>query len=192
MEATDLMLGDGRVGYLEQRDWNRARWAYEYANKFLPWLDMAGYVSFDADVGTVDTSASVGLGIPATSLMADEIRRLIREIDRWPYLETAARDIFGASLMLDLGREMTTAVHRWPMEDKPRKIRELICGECEQMSLVLKPPRFEGDDTIVKCECGYTMTQEEFEQLVEMFEKEDSEKKRKAMVDARRSRRKSA
>ena len=192
MEATDLMLGDGRVGYLEQRDWNRARWAYEYANKFLPWLDMAGYVSFDADVGTVDTSASAGLGIPATSLMADEIRRLIREIDRWPYLETAARDIFGASLMLDLGREMTTAVHRWPMEDKPRKIRELICGECEQMSLVLKPPRFEGDDTIVKCDCGYTMTQEEFEQLVEMFEKEDSEKKRKAMVDARRSRRKSA
>lgn len=192
MEANDLMLGDGRVGYLEQRDWNRARWAYEYANKFLPWLDMAGYVSFDADVGTVDTSASAGLGIPATSLMADEIRRLIREIDRWPYLETAARDIFGASLMLDLGREMTTAVHRWPMEDKPRKIRELICGECEQMSLVLKPPRFEGDDTIVKCDCGYTMTQEEFEQLVEMFEREDSEKKRKAMVDARRSRRKSA
>ena len=192
MEATDLMLGDGRVGYLEQRDWNKARWAYDYADKFLPWLDVAGYVSFDADVGTVDTSASAGLGIPATSLMADEIRRLIREIDRWPYLETAARDIFGASLMLDLGREMTTAVHRWPMEDKPRQIQELMCGECEQFTLTVRPPRWEGDHSIVTCTCGYRMTMEEFEQLVDMFKKEDDDRKRKAVADARRSRRKSA
>lgn len=192
MEATDLMLGDGRVGYLEYSEWKKARWAYDYADKFLPWLDIAGYVSFDADVGNVDTSSSVGIGIPATSLTATEIRRIIREIDHWPYLEIAAKDKFGASLMIDLGREMSTAVHRWPMEDKPRKIRELMCGECEQFSLVVKPPRFEGDESIVKCECGYVMTQEEFEQLVDMFEKENIETKRKAVADAKRSRRKSA
>lgn len=182
MEANDLMLGDGRVGYLEQRDWNRARWAYEYANKFLPWLDMAGYVSFDADVGTVDTSASAGLGIPATSLMADEIRRLIREIDRWPYLETAARDIFGASLMLDLGREMTTAVHRWPMEDKPRKIVDLRCGGCGQLTLIYRPPRWEGDDLKADCSerCGFELVGEELALSIEMVLEEEKVRRKEA------------
>lgn len=192
MTDPELMLGDGRVGYLEYAEWNKAKWAYDYAGKFLPWLEIAGYVNFDADVGNVDTSSSVGIGIPATSLTATEIQRIITELDRWPYLETAAKDKFGASLMIDLGREMSTAVHRWPMEDKPRKIRELMCGECEQFTLVVKPPRFEGDESIVKCECGYTMTKEEFEQLVDELERKEIERKRKALADTKRSRRKSA
>ena len=49
MEATELLLlGDGRVYYIDQRDWNRARWAYDYADKFLSWRDSAGYVNFTA------------------------------------------------------------------------------------------------------------------------------------------------
>lgn len=194
MEAISDLAAEG-VGYLEMREFNKARWAYEMshpASPFMQWLRTAGNVSFAVEDIRVDSDTSSGIPIPATKLAHDEITRISTELNKWAGVEEAAHDKFGASLLIDLGREVATAMHRWPMEDKPRRIRELMCGECEQFTLVVKPPRWEGDESLVTCPCGYRMTMEEFEQLVDMFKKEDDERKRKAMADARRSRRKSA
>lgn len=162
MEANDLLLGDGRVGYLEHSEWKKARWAYDYADKFLPWLDSAGYVNFTGGGERVDSSSSNPVGVPATAVAADTIRRLITEIDRWPYMETAAKDKIGASRMIDLGREMASAVHRWPMEEKPRKITVMTCGGCDKLTLASKPPRFPGDKIIISCYCGYELSPAEY------------------------------
>lgn len=186
---------EGGVGYLEQRDYKKACWAYELSHPtsaFMQWLREAGNVSFAGSDERVSSSTTPAIPIPATKLTHDEIQRISDELNTWADVDTAANDKFGASLLLDLGREVSTALHRWPMEDKPRRIQELMCGECEQFTLVVRPPRFEGDHSIVNCPCGYTMTLEEFEQLVDMFKEEDDARKRKAMADARRSRRKSA
>lgn len=192
---TPMDLAAEGVGYLDMRDYNRARWAYEQshpASPFMVWLREAGNVSFAVEDIRVNGSSEPSIPIPATRLAHDEIARISNELNKWPGVDEAAGDKFGASLLLDLAREVSTAMHRWPMEDKPRRVRELMCGECEQMTLVVRPPRFEGDHSIVTCQCGYRMTMEEFEQLVDMFKKEDDERKRKAVADARRSRRKSA
>ncbi|MFF8817794.1 hypothetical protein ACF07D_07340 [Leucobacter sp. NPDC015123] len=186
---------EGGVGYLEMREYNKARWAYDLSHPtsaFMQWLREAGNVSFSAEDVRVESSSSPGIPIPATKLAHDEIQRISNELNKWADVEAAANDKFGASLLIDLGREVSTAMHRWPMEDKPRRIQELMCGECEQFTLVVRPPRFEGDHSIVNCPCGYSMTLEEFEQLVDMFKEEADANKRKALADARRSRRKSA
>lgn len=188
-------LAEEGVGHLTMREFNKARWAYEQshpASPFMQWLRTAGNVSFAVEDIRVDSATSPGIPIPATKLAHDEIARISSELNKWPGVEEAAHDKFGASLLIDLGREVGTAAHRWPMEDKPRRIQELMCGECEQFTLVVRPPRFEGDHSIVTCPCGYRMTMEEFEQLVDMYKKEDDDRKRKALADARRSRRKSA
>lgn len=188
-------LAEGSCGYLETREYNKARWAYEMshpASAFMQWLREAGNVSFAVEDIRVDSGSGPAIPIPATKLAHDEIARISSELNKWPGVEEAAHDKFGASLLIDLGREVGTAAHRWPMEDKPRRIQELMCGECEQFTLVVRPPRFEGDHSIVTCPCGYRMTMEEFEQLVDMYKKEDDDRKRKALADARRSRRKSA
>ena len=176
MDATDLMLGDGRVGYLEYSEWKRARWAYDYADTFLQWLWSAGNVNFNVPDIRVDSSGTTGIGIPATTLAADEIHRIIRELDRWPHLETAARDKFGASLCIDLGREMATAVHRWPMEDKPHKVTSMRCGGCGMLTLTYRPPRWEGDQIRVDCPCGYVLEDEGLAWAVTMIEKEERER----------------
>ena len=183
------------VGYLEQREYKKACWAYDLSHPtsaFMQWLREAGNVSFAREDVRVDSGTCPGIPIPATKLAHDEIQRISNELNKWADLETAANDKFGASLLIDLGREVSTAIHRWPMEDKPRRIQELMCGECEQFTLIVRPPRFEGDHSIMDCPCGYSMTLEEFEQLVDMFKEEADASKRKAVADARRSRRKSA
>ena len=194
METVGDLAAEG-VGYLTMREFNKARWAYDMshpASPFMAWLREAGNVSFSVDDEGVQSSTVPSIPIPATKLAHDEIARISLELNKWPGVEEAANDYFGSSLLLDLGREVATAAHRWPMEDKPRRIQELMCGECEQFTLVVKPPRWEGDESLVTCPCGYRMTKEEFDQLIDMFKKEDDDRKRKALADARRSRRKSA
>lgn len=194
MAETYHLASEG-VGYLEMRDFNRARWAYEMshpASPFMEWLQTAGNVSFAVEDIRVDGSAEAALPIPASKLAWEEITRISNELNKWAGVEEAAHDKFGASLLLDLGREVATAVHRWPMEEKPHRITELICGQCDQMTLVFKPPRFEGDEQIVQCPCGFRVTQEEFEQITEMLVKEENGRRKQAMADARRSAKKSA
>lgn len=188
-------LADEGVGYLDMREFRKAQWAYDMshpASPFMEWLKSAGQVSFTVEDIRVSGSSDPSIPIPATTLAYDEITRVSNELNQWPGVEEAAGDKFGASLLIDLGREVSTAVHRWPMEDKPHRITELMCGQCQQMTLVFRPPRFEGDEQIVDCPCGYRLTQEEFAMVTDMVEKEENDRRKKAVADARRSRRASA
>lgn len=191
MQQPDLDLATGDVGYLTIADWKRARWAFDYAPKFLPWLKDAGHVNFNVPDIRVDASTGASIGIPATSLAADEIERILRELGHWPYLETAARDKFGASLCIDLGREMATAVHRWPMEERPHKVTSMRCGGCGLLSLTYRPPRWEGDEISVDCTCGYVLNDDGLAWAVTMIEKEERER-RESLGRSKRSHQASA
>lgn len=152
---------EGGIGYLEMREYNKARWAYDLqhpTSAVMQWLREAGNVSCASEDVRVEARSSPGIPIQVTKLANDEIQRIPKKLIKWADVEAAASDKFGASLLIVLGREVNTAMHRWSMEDKPRRFRELMCGEYEQFTLVVSPPRFEGDHSIVNCPCGYTMS----------------------------------
>lgn len=174
MESTERLEHED-VGYLSIKEWNRARWAAEYALKFLPWLRIAGYVRFEVEDVRVDSSGGAGIGIPPTKLAYIEINRLLGELNRWTELEDAANDMLGQFLLASLGREMSTAVARWPMEDRPHRVDAMRCGGCEQLTLTYRPPRWEGDEIRVDCYCGYVLNHDEFERSVALIELEQRE-----------------
>lgn len=168
------------VGYLDMRDYNKARWAFEYSRKFLPWLRIAGYVSFtDVDV-RVDSSSDGHIGIPATKLAYLEITRLMQELNQWREVEDAAGDDWGAELLKDLGREMSTAVHRWPMEEKPHKITDMRCGGCGMLTLMYRPPRWEEDEIKADCSqrCGFELVGDDLMKSVKLLEMEEIERRK--------------
>lgn len=173
-------LGEGRIGYLSVKDLNRARWAYDYQRSFCTWLRVAGYIDFDEKV-IVQSSTDGHIGIPATKLAYLEIQRLVHELNAYPTIEDAAQDREAAEIADMLGREVQTAVYRWPMEDKPHKINVLRCGGCGMLTLMYRPPRFDGDRIIVDCQCGYLLDEDQFAWAVRHIEGELNE--RQALVD---------
>lgn len=179
------------VGYLEYRDFARARWAYDYSMKFMPWLREAGYVNFAEENERIQSSSESPLGIPATKLAYLELTGIIGELNRWEELEDAANDKIGASLLIDLGREMSSAVHRWPMEERPHRIIDMRCGGCGMLTLMYRPPRWEGDDVKADCSsmCGFELVGQELADSVAEIEKEEIERQ---LGERRRGRKKSS
>lgn len=180
MEATEPWhLAEEGVGYLDMREYRKAQWAYEHshpASPFMRWLKIAGYVSFNAEDVRVQTSSSGHINIPATKLAWEEITRLSNELNQWRDVDEAACDQFGAFLLVELGREVSTAAARWPMEEKPHKIEVMRCGGCEMLTLMYRPPRWEGDNIRVDCGCGYVLEDDGFAWAVTMIEKEEHER----------------
>lgn len=174
MNGTPAVLKD--VGYLDMKEWNRARWAYDYAFRFMPWLRIAGYVSFQVEDIRVDSSRMSGIGLPPTKLAYLEISRHLGELNQWHDIDAAARDVHGAQILIDLGRETSTAVARWPMEERPHRVDALRCGGCEELTLMYRPPRWEGDIIRVDCQCGYVLEEEAFAWAVDLIEKEELER----------------
>ncbi len=173
------------IGYLNMREFNKARWAYDMshpASPFMAWLREAGNVSFSVDDDGVQSSTMPSIPIPATKLAHDEIARISLELNKWPGVEEAANDKFGASLLLDLGREVSTAMHRWPMEDKPRRIVDLRCGGCGLLTLVYRPPRWEGDELKADCSnrCGFELVGEELALSIDMVLEEERVRRKAA------------
>lgn len=174
------VLASEGVGYLEIRYYNLARWAWEQshpAHPFMRWLRIAGYVSFAPEDVRVQSSGDGHIGIPATKLAYDEILRLSGELNKWAGVDEAAHDQFGAFLLTMLGEEVSTAAHRWPMEDKPHKVEAMRCGGCGMLTLTYRPPRWEGDNIRVDCPCGYVLEDDGFAWAVEMIEKEEHERR---------------
>lgn len=171
------------VGYLDMREYNKARWAWEQshpASPFMCWLKVAGYVSFDVQDVRVQSSGGGHIGIPATTLAYEEILRLSGELNKWAGVDEAAHDQFGAFLLTELGREVSTAVARWPVEDRPHKIEAMRCGGCGMLTLTYRPPRWEGDQIRVDCPCGYVLEDDGFAWAVTMIEKEEKERRKTA------------
>jgi hypothetical protein len=182
METVRADLAAEGVGYLDIRDYKRAQWAYEQSHPaapFMQWLKIAGYVSFDADDVRVQSSGGGHINIPATKLAWEEITRISTELNRWDGVESAACDQFGAFLLVELGREVSTAVARWPMEERPHKIESMRCGGCGMLTLTYRPPRWEGDAIRVDCACGYVLEDDGFSWAVTMIQKEEDERRKK-------------
>lgn len=170
------MTADEGVGYLTVEQFNRFGWAMHHSRTLITWLRVAGYIkSADADVA-VATTRDGHIGLPPTWLAADAISRLLFDLNVYPELEDAARDQQGADIALTFTREVETARARWPWEDRPHYVRFIRCQECQHLSLKYQPPRFGGDQIMVKCIlCAHVVSEDEFSLLSKLQEAEARE-----------------
>ena len=182
-------LAQEGIGYMPWNDFERLRKAVETARRYMPWLRVAGYLKSGADPdefrGTHAKASNIPLGLPATWLAAEEISRLLGEINGWPELEDAARDQFGAYLCGLLTREVETAAAKWPMEEKPRAVQFFRCIACDQLTLRYFPPSLDGRelvDSIVRCtnrDCRAVVSELMFMRMAVLIEAEHKAKTQK-------------
>ena len=156
------------VGYLTWEEFDRFRRAVHKSQQVVPWFRVAGYIK-----GAVEEvrapSSNHPLGIPPTWLAAEEITRLSGELRYWPDLEDVANDEYGAFIARQFTREVETALARWPIEDKPHRVRHVRCQECAGETIRYEPPQYDGDDVHIACtDCGHQLTEDEFRTLVEL------------------------
>lgn len=177
------------VGYLTWEQFERFRRATENARVLVPWLRVAGYITSAAADVRVHTSRDGHIGLPPTWLAAEEITRLLNELNQWPELEDAAADDYGAWVAWEFTRETETAAARWPHTDRPHRVRVMRCAACDALTLRYHPPRHDGDRIVVRCSdkaCGAFMDEDMFAFAAHMIETENREQKR--LADDRRRR----
>lgn len=184
-------IEEGNIGYLEPNEYRRFQWAVHDSRTMVPWLRVAGYIR-GGDIDELKhRSADRPLGLPPTWLAAEEISRLLYELNQWPTDEAAANDIDGHEVMRLLTHEVETASHKWPYEDKPHNVTYMRCQNCQQTTLKWHPPRGKGDSAIVRCRdrsCRAVMDERMFGFAAELIkqENEDRERREKEMRRARR------
>lgn len=163
------MTDHGDIGYLTWEEFERFRRAVHQSQVVVPWFRVAGYIRNAVANDRINTSVDHPLGLPPTWLAAEEISRLSAELVYWPNLEDVARDQFGQYIAMQFTREVETALHRWPIEDKAHKVRHVRCQSCAGETIRYEPPMFDGDDVHIACtECGHKLTEDEFKTLVEL------------------------
>lgn len=155
------------VGYLEQREYNRFAWAWSKGPAMVRWLKSEDARNIntagEGDV-RVDSSSSPTINLSPTWLKGDEIDRLITELEqafRDP-LTQAPNTHLGKELAILLGKAVSGADHAYPQEEKPHYVHHMACGNCEQLTLAFRPPRWAGDKISIDCWCGYKLTEAEF------------------------------
>ncbi|MTE24843.1 hypothetical protein [Microbacterium sp. ZXX196] len=154
--------GHGEFGYLTTAQWRSFQWAVSYSLVLVPFLRDAGNYSISVDEGRT-AKTEPALGMPATQIAAIEIESLAGELRHWPDLEDIANDTTGWQVAIDFTREVQTAAHRWPMEDKPHDVEDVRCTHCGMIALVYQPPQVPGDETVVRCaECGQVEDDRDF------------------------------
>lgn len=169
---------EGNVGYLTFREFQRVTRAWENAYKHVAWWRVAGYVKLGDRDEHRTRSSELPLGVPATWLAAEEISRLMGELNGWATLEDAVNDQYGAELAMLFLREVETAMAKWPMEDRPHNVRFFRCTACQGMTLRYFPPTIRGGellDVVVKCtdrECRAVMDGSMYERMAYMIKHE--------------------
>ena len=159
---------DEGVGYLTWDEFERFRTAVHQSLIVVPWFRVAGHIKGQQEEVRA-ASSHYPLGLHPTWLAAEEISRLSLELRHWPNLEDAASDDYGRTVAMQFTREVETALHKWPVEDKPHKVRHLRCQKCAGETITYNPPRFDGDDVHIVCtECAHQLTEEEFKVLAEL------------------------
>lgn len=149
------------VGYLSYSQFDRFRWAVHNSRNLVPWLRIAGYIR-GGDVDELKHRTSDRpLGLPPTWIAAEEISRLSNELNPYPELEDAAHDQYGAWIAWEFTREVETASHKWPYEDRPHNVRYLGCPACEAPALRYAPPQHGGGQVEVKCRACFTVIDEQ-------------------------------
>lgn len=180
----------GNVGYLTAEQFARFRWAVHDSRKLVLWLRIAGYVrGGEADV-RVQTSSERPLGLPPTWIAAEDIVRLLHELNQWGELEDAAGDEYGATVAWQFTRDVETAGARWPWKDRPHRVKYMRCQACNRMSLRYEPPRSAGDSIVVRCrerDCLAVLPELMFERVAVMARAEHDRRERVGRVGKRAS-----
>ena len=160
------MTDHENVGYMAWEEFARFRRAVHRSPRIIAWLRVAGYIRSGEPDEIRAPSSNHPLGVSPTWLAAEEITRLSRELQWWPDLEDIANDHDGVETARLFTREVETADHRWPYEDRTHKVKFLRCQECSGETLRYTPPEYDGDDIRIACtECGATVTEDEFKTL---------------------------
>lgn len=153
MRPDEIDTGDGSVGYLSYRDFNRLEWAVHNGLKHIPWWRVCGNINSrdpsEGAKGKTPKKDAYPLPLPAPWLAAEEITRLLNELNRWPELSDAANDLDGEDYARLLTREVDAACARWPLDDRPHKVTFFRCLACDQQTLKYFPPRPGGRDDAV-------------------------------------------
>ena len=146
------------VGYLTWDQFERVRRAVNTGMRHVSWWRVAGYLKPGNDPdefrGSRSKASSLPLGLPATWLAAEEVTRLLNELNGWRELEDAANDIDGSDICILLASEVETAAAKWPLEDKPHEVKFFRCTACNLMTLKYFPPELKATELIdskVKC-----------------------------------------
>ena len=160
----------GEFGYLTWHQWRAFQWAANEAGRLTAWLHAAGNYSIsDPDETHSGSRTDVPLGMPATKLAALEIERLGALLAPWSNLEDIANDAQAAEIAVHLTREVQTATHRWPYEDKPHRVQHIRCQACGLLTLEYRPPEAGGTDAHITCtECSAALTGDEFRTIAEL------------------------
>lgn len=175
------------VGYLTWDEFDRFQKAVHNSQTVVPWFRVAGYIKGGIEEVRAPSS-NHPLGLSPTWLAAEEISRLSGELRYWANLEDIANDDIGAIAARDFTREVETAMARWPIEDKPRKVRHIRCQKCAGETIRFTPPVGIWQPVKIACtepECGREYTEDEFKTLVELVNAEIT-RTEKAIGSARR------
>lgn len=156
------------VGYLTWEEFDRFRQAVHDSQQVVPWFRVAGYIKGGVEEVRAPSS-NHPLGLSPTWLAAEEITRLSIELRYWPNLEDVANDQYGADTARLFTREVETAMARWPITDKPHKVRHIRCQGCAGETIKYTPPAGIWRPVKIACtECARTYTEDEFKTLVEL------------------------
>jgi len=141
---------EGAVGYMSWHDFNRLEWAVHNALKHIPWWRVCGNINsrdpLEGAKGKPVKKDAHPLPLPAPWIAAEDISRLLGELNRWPELSDAANDLDGEYFARLLTREVETSVAKWPLSDRPHKIRYYRCQSCDQLTLKYFPPSLPSGD----------------------------------------------
>lgn len=130
----------GGVGYLTFDEFDRLGHAVSNARTHVAWWRIAGHIRTGDEDEHRTRSSDPTIPLPATWLAAEEVSRLLGELNRWHTLEQAAGTLDGQFFALLLVREVETSMAKWPMSDRPHKVRFLRCRACQQQTLKYFPP----------------------------------------------------
>jgi hypothetical protein len=129
----------GFIGLLTWDEFDKFTRAIDNARTHIGWWRIAGHLrARDSDELHV-RSADPTIPLPGTWLAAEEISNLLQEINQWETLEDVAK--FGHEFALLITREVETAMAKWPMSDRPHKVKFLRCRVCQLVTLKYYPPK---------------------------------------------------
>lgn len=153
-------------------DLQTVEWAMREGRRYVPWLRAAGNLrGGDPDELRGHSKPGPGWVLPATWVAAEEISRIMGELNRWPELEDALFDPEGVEWCDALVFEVRVAVKRWPLEEKPHRIRTVRCPGCGQMTLRYLPAMLHAGqvlDVVVRCnfeDCRTELSESSFAEL---------------------------
>ncbi len=178
------------IGYYTVEQFDRLRNAVNTARRLVPWLRIAGYIRGESSE-RVHTTRDGHIGLPPTWLAAEEITRLLTELNAWPELHHAVNDEYGAWVAWEFTRETETANARWPLEDRTHRVRHMRCTVCSALTLRYHPPRHAEDRVIVRCSdpsCRAVMDEAMFAFATHIIEQENQEREQQRLGQARRRR----